>query len=100
MASKQNNSGIRPIGGYCVIKPVEVEEKTAGGIILTADTRDKEKFGTQAGDIVAAAEDVRFGLQSGQRVAFARYAGTMIKGADGEDYRLIEDEHIKGVFAA
>lgn len=93
-----NKSGIRPIGGYVVIELPEAQKTSAGGIILPENEAEKQKYGTTRGTVIAAAEDVRFGLATGQSVAFARYAGTTIKGVDGEDYRLLLDEDVKGIF--
>lgn len=94
-----NPSGIEPIGGYLVILPDGGEEKTEGGIILPSSAVEKDKYGSQSGKVLAAAQDVRWGLQAGQRVLFGRYAGTMVKGKDGADYRLVHDEAVKGVYA-
>lgn len=92
-----NSSGIKPIGGYVVIKLPEAATKI-GSIYIPDAEADKDKYGTTRGTVIAAADDVQFGLAPGQEVAFARYAGTTIKGADGHDYRLLLDEDVKGIF--
>lgn len=93
-----NPSGIEPIGGYLVIQPDGGEEKV-GSIFIPESTAEKDKYGSQSGTVLAVADDVRWGLSPGKKVLFGRYAGTMLKGVDGKDYRLVLDEHVKGIYA-
>ena len=47
------NAGIQPFGSRVLIQIRTAKSKTAGGIILTADTSDTEKWNTQVGKVVA-----------------------------------------------
>jgi chaperonin GroES len=98
-----NKSGIEPVEYKVLIKPKKVEEKTQGGIILPDQARDKEKFATQEGVLVAVGA-IAFSEPSWLRcprvsetVMFDRYAGGLVKGLDGEEYRLINDKEISAV---
>jgi chaperonin GroES len=95
-----NTSGIVPADVKVLVLPDPVEEKTAGGIIRPDMLRDKEKFATTKATLVAKgagaflewAEADR--PEVGARVVTAQYAGLRIKGADGADYVVCNDEDI------
>ena len=92
---------IRPLADRVVIKPQEKEEKTRGGIYLP-DTASKEK--PQEGTIMAVGEGklddngrrTPVGVKVGERVLFAKYAGTDIK-IDEEDYLILAEKDILAV---
>ena len=91
-------SKLNPVGFNVLVKPEKVETKTAGGIFLPDDVRDKEQHGVQRGVIVKigkSCEHVTAG-DVGKTAVFGRYAGAFVKDA-GEDYRLIDDSAIKAV---
>jgi chaperonin GroES len=102
-----NPSGIEPTEYRVLVKPDPVQEKTKGGIILTEETREKEQYASQEGTLIAVSpiaftyhdpwpDDARK-PQPGDRVIFARYAGTKRTGKDGQDYRLINDRDVTAV---
>ncbi len=92
---------IRPLADRVVIKPQEKEEKTRGGIYLP-DTASKEK--PQEGTIMAVGEGklddngkrTPVGVKTGDKVLFAKYAGTDIK-VDDEDYLILAEKDILAV---
>jgi chaperonin GroES len=91
-----NVSGITPIFDRILIKPLEVEEKTASGIIIaTAETSEREQLANTTGEIIALGEAVPEGVVSvGMKVGYAKYAGLMYKGKDGLDYRMINYDNL------
>ena len=91
-----NKSGITPIFDRILIKPLEVEEKTASGIIIaTAETNEREQLANTTGEIIALGEEVPEGVvKVGMRVGYAKYAGLMYKGKDGVDYRMINYDNL------
>jgi len=96
-----NQSGIIPTGGHLLVYPDKVEEKTAGGIFLPQETRDKEQQAATIGTLVAigpgAWADIDDGFawaDIGDKVSYAKYAGVSMKGQDGEFYVLINDNDI------
>jgi chaperonin GroES len=91
-----NASGITPIFDRILIKPLEVEEKTASGIIIaTAETNEREQLANTTGEIIALGEEVPEGVvKVGMRVGYAKYAGLMYKGKDGLDYRMVNYDNL------
>ncbi len=91
---------IRPLHDRVIVKRIEEEEKTAGGIIIPDTAKEKP----QQGEVIAAGngrilEDgsVRpLDVKAGDRVIFSKYAGTEIK-IDGEEYLIMREEDILGV---
>ena len=91
-----NPSGITPVFDRILILPLEVEEKTASGIIIsTAETSEREQLANTTGEIIAVGEEVPEGVVSvGMKVGYAKYAGLMYRGKDGRDYRMINYDNL------
>lgn len=105
-----NNSGIRPMHDNVLVAPKRVESKTAGGLYIPDDTKEREQFAQMEGTLVAASPGAfRYNYPEwpsdeatpvvGDRVVFSRYQATEIKGADGGKYWLMKDTSIAGVMA-
>ncbi len=92
---------IRPLADRVVIKPQEREERTKGGIYLP-DTASKEK--PQEGLVMAVGEGrlddsgkrIPVSVKAGDRVLFAKYAGTEVK-LDDEDYLILSEKDILAI---
>jgi chaperonin GroES len=98
---RMNKSGIRPVEYKVLVLPVKVEEKTKGGIILVDETKDRDKFAMTKGTLVAVGTiaftdpDWLDCPKVGDSVMYNRYAGgSLVKGNDGEEYRLMNDKEI------
>ncbi len=96
-----NQSGIIPTGGHLLVLPVKVEERTAGGIILPQETRDKEQQAATVGTLIAVGPGAWFDLDDGtpwaavgDKVSYAKYAGVSMQGKDGQSYVLINDNDV------
>ena len=79
--------GIKPLGNRVVIKRVEAEEKTASGIVLPGQAKEKP----QMAEIVAVGpgtEEEKMEVKVGDTVIFSQYAGTEIK-YQGEEYTIL-----------
>lgn len=90
---------IIPLMHRALVKPKQVETKTASGIILTESLTRKEQAGTDEGIILALGDTFGkdFGAEVipkvGDKVLFAKYAGKFIK--DGDiDLVLLNDDDI------
>lgn len=90
---------IKPLQNRVVIKFVEAEEKTKGGIILTASAQEKP----QVAEVVAVGpgkvEDgktVPVSVKVGEKVIASKYAGTMVK-FDGVEYTILSEDDIFAV---
>jgi chaperonin GroES len=105
-----NPSGILPTEFKVLVRPIKVDEKTKGGIILPDETKERDQFAQMQGTLVAVsplaftyADKDAWGdtepPKPGDKVMFARYAGAAVKGMDGGDYRLISDKDVSAVLA-
>jgi len=105
MAKKQAKTAksapkIRPLGAKVLIKRLEAEEKTAGGIVLPDTAKEKP----QKGQVVAVGEGkllddgsrAAFQVAKADKVIFASYAGTDIK-VDGQEYLLMDESDILAI---
>lgn len=83
-----------------LVRPKQIEKKTASGIILTDTTTRKEAAATEEGTILAIGDTFGkdFGAQTlpkvGDKIYFAKYAGKFIKDENEEDLVLLNDEDI------
>lgn len=87
--------GIKPLGSRVVIKKLEAEEKTEGGIILTSSAQEKP----QMAEVVAVGrgtKDEEMELKAGDKVVFSKYAGTDVK-YEGEEYTIMSQGDILAV---
>jgi chaperonin GroES len=98
--------GIHPCEYFVLVLPDQVEEKTAGGIIIPDRTRDMER-GAQVRGTLVAMGPLSFTYDNfpeggvrpvlGSHVTYTRYAGSEVKGKDGALYRLMKDGDICSV---
>jgi chaperonin GroES len=92
---------IRPLGDRVVVKPLDREEKTKGGIYLP-DTASKER--PQEGTVLSAGDGRRddngklvpMNVKAGDKVLFAKYSGTEFK-VDEVEYLILSEKDILGV---
>ncbi|NLZ39345.1 MAG: co-chaperone GroES [Firmicutes bacterium] len=90
---------IKPLGDRVVIKPLEVEEKTASGIVLPEKAKEKPQEGevvaVGSGRILDNGTRVEMDVAVGDRVLFSKYAGTEVK-LDGVEYLIMRQDDILG----
>ena len=90
----------RPLHDRVVVKRIEAEEKTAGGIIIPDTAKEKP----QEGEVVAVGPGARdesgklvpLDLKPGDRVLFGKWSGTEVK-IDGEELLIMKESDIMGV---
>ena len=84
--------GIKPLGDRVVIKKVEAEEKTLGGLIITSSAKEMP----QMAEVVAVGpgtKDEPMELKVGDKVIFSKYGGTDVK-YEGEEYTIMRQAEI------
>ena len=90
---------IKPLGDRVVIKNLEAEETTRGGIILTNSAKEKpvmaEVLAVGPGGNVDGKEIVMH-VAEGQKVIYSKYAGTEVK-LEGEEYIIVRQSDILAV---
>jgi chaperonin GroES len=93
----------RPLHDRVLIRRVESEEKTAGGIIIPDTAKEKP----MEGEVIAAGPGARgedgklqpMDLKAGDRVLFGKWSGTEVK-LDGEELIIMKESDIMGVLDA
>lgn len=93
----------RPLHDRVLVKRVEQETKTAGGIILPEAAQEKPS----EGEVIAVGQGVRgdngefvaLDVKAGDRVLFGKWSGTEVK-VDGEDLLIMKESDIMGVVEA
>jgi chaperonin GroES len=90
---------IRPLHDRVIVKRIEEEEKTKGGIIIPDTAKEKP----QEARVVAVGPGrhddgkvVPLGVQTGDKILFGKYSGTEIK-LDGEEHLILREDDILGV---
>ena len=86
---------IKPLSDRVVIKMLEAEETTKGGIILTSAAQEKPQVAVGPGKTVDG-KLVPVQLKVGDKVLMSKYSGTEVK-VDGEEYTILREEDILAV---
>ena len=90
----------RPLGDRVLIKRVEEEQKTKGGIIIPDTAKEKP----QEGEVIAVGPGARddsgkihaLDVKKGDRILFGKWSGTEVK-IDGDDLLIMKESDILGV---
>jgi chaperonin GroES len=91
---------IRPLQDRIIVKRLEEESKTAGGLFIPDTAKEKP----QKGEVIAVGKGkktddgkvIALDLKAGDQVLFGKYAGTEIK-IEGEEYLIMREDDILGV---
>jgi chaperonin GroES len=90
----------RPLQDRVIVKRVQEEEKTKGGIIIPDTAKEKPVEGkvvaVGSGKISESGKKVPLQVKKGDRVLFGRYAGTEIK-IDGEELLIMKEDDIVAI---
>ena len=90
----------RPLHDRLVVKRIEAEEKTRGGIVIPDTAKEKP----QEGEVIAVGPGARddsgkliaLELKAGDRILFGKWSGTEIK-LDGEDLLIMKESDVMGI---
>jgi chaperonin GroES len=90
----------RPLHDRVVVRRIDAEEKTAGGIIIPDTAKEKP----QQGEVLAVGPGKRdetgklvaLGVREGDQILFGKWSGTEVK-IDGEDLLIMKEDDIMGV---
>jgi chaperonin GroES len=91
---------IRPLKDRLLLRPVEAEDKTAGGIIIPDTAKEKP----QEGEVIAVGKGkirddgklVALDVKAGDRVLFGKYSGSEVT-LDGETYVIVREEDVLAI---
>jgi len=92
---------LQPLADRVIVKPLDAEETTKGGIVLPDTAKEKP----QEGEIVATGKGKRLedgGTQAlevkiGDRILYGKYSGTEISAKDGGEYLIMKEEDILAI---
>ncbi len=92
----------RPLHDRVLVRRVEADEKTAGGIIIPDTAKEKP----QEGEVVAAGAGAKseegkitpLDVKAGDRILFGKYSGQAVK-VEGTEYLVMREDDIMGVVA-
>ncbi|MFD2680034.1 co-chaperone GroES [Bacillus seohaeanensis] len=91
---------LKPLGDRVVIELVELEEKTASGIVLPDSAKEKPQEGkviaVGSGRVLDSGERVALEVSVGDRIIFSKYSGTEVK-YQGTEYLILRDSDILAV---
>ena len=91
---------IRPLNDRLLVKRLEEEAKTAGGIIIPDSAKEKpaegEVVAVGPGKLNDKGERVALQVKEGDRVLFSKYGGTDVK-LDGDDFLIMREDDILAI---
>ncbi len=92
--------GFRPLHDRVLVRRVESEEKTAGGIIIPDSAKEKpsegEVIAVGAGNKAEDGKVTPLDVKAGDRILFGKWSGTEVK-VDGQDYLIMKESDILGI---
>ncbi len=93
-------TNVAPLGDKILVRRLEAEEKTSGGIVLPDSAKEKPKEGKVialgSGKLLEDGSRGMFQVKKGDRVLFSSYAGTEVK-LDGEEYLLMSEDDVLAI---
>jgi len=97
---KENDMTFRPLHDRILVRRIEAEEKTAGGVIIPDTAKEKP----QEGEVIAIGPGARdesgkltpLDVKAGDRILFGKWSGTEIK-LNGEDLLIMKESDVMGV---
>ena len=91
---------LRPLEDHVVVKPLEAEDRTAGGIILPDTAKEKstkgEVIAVGKGRVTPSGKRVEPQVKVGDRIIYGKYSGTEVK-LDGTEYKIVTENDIPAV---
>jgi chaperonin GroES len=91
---------IRPLQDRVIVKRLEEEEKTKGGIIIPDTAKEKPQEGkviaVGKGKVTEDGKVIPLDVKAGDKILFGKYSGTEIK-IEGEEHLIMREEDILGV---
>jgi len=91
---------IRPLNDKIVVKRIEAESKTKGGIVLPDTAKEKPKEGVVVslgtGKLLENGSRAEFQVKEKDRIIFSSYAGTEVK-VEGEEYLVLSEDDVLAV---
>jgi len=91
---------VKPLADRVLVRPLEAEQKTAGGIIIPDNAKEKPQHGeiiaAGPGKIAENGEKIPMSLKKGDKVLYGKYSGTEVT-VDGEEYLIVRESDVLAV---
>lgn len=91
---------VKPLADRVIVKPLEAEEKTAGGIIIPDNAKEKPQRGEVVavgpGKISDGGQKAEMELKKGDKVLYGKYSGTEVT-VDAVDYLIMRESDVLAV---
>lgn len=92
---------LQPLADRVIVKPLDAEEKTKGGIVLPDTAKEKPQEGkviaVGKGKILEDGKTQILEVKVGNRILYGKYSGTEISAKDGADYLIMREDDILAV---
>ncbi|HEX7900113.1 MAG TPA: co-chaperone GroES [Planctomycetota bacterium] len=91
---------LKPLGDNVVIKPLEAEDRTPGGIVLPDTAKEKSTKGevvaVGSGRVLPNGRVVALAVKAGDTVIYSKYAGSEVK-VDGKELKIVQESEILAI---
>ena len=91
---------IQPLGDRVLVKPLEKEEKTKGGIVLPDTAKEKPQDGEVVavgnGQVLEDGKTIPLQVKKGDKILFGKYSGSEVK-VEEEEYMIMKEEDILAI---
>jgi len=92
---------IKPLADRIIVRPLEAQEKTKGGILLPETAKEKPQEGkivaVGKGKVLESGQVQALEVKVGDRVLYGKYSGTEITTKDGEELLIMREEDILAI---
>lgn len=91
---------LKPLADHVVIRPLEAEDRTPGGIVLPDTAKEKSTKGevvaVGSGRVLPNGRVVALSVKVGDQVLYSKYAGSEVK-VDGKELKIVQESEILAV---
>jgi chaperonin GroES len=91
---------LKPLADHVVIRPLEAEDKTPGGIVLPDTAKEKSTKGevvaVGSGKVLPNGRVVALSVKAGDKVIYSKYAGSEVK-VDGKELKIVTESEILAI---
>jgi chaperonin GroES len=91
---------VKPLQDRILVKRIEEEEKTKGGIIIPDAAKEKPQEGNVIavgdGKVLENGTKLKLSVKAGDKILFGKYSGTEIK-IDGEEHLILREDDVLGI---
>jgi len=99
-SGEKSKVSVRPLDDRVVVRPLEAEERTSGGIVLPDTAKEKPQMGEVLaigpGKLLENGDRAGLAVKVGDRVFFGKYSGSDVK-VEGEELKIMRESDLLGI---